>query len=98
MQREARYGQHTYEVKVSTDVSQTNLLYVEADSVTVSGGALMFASEMDPLEAFDDDAEVRPGQVIEMSPVVVIAPGQWYSIKLVDHELRPMFAVEGQGR
>ena len=42
MQREARYGQHTY--------------------------------EMDPMEAFDDEGDVHPGQAIELSPVVVIAP------------------------
>jgi hypothetical protein len=79
-------------------VSSSSVLYVEADSVTVSGGALMFASEMDPMEAFDDQGAVRPGQAIELPPVVVIAPNQWYSIVLVDNELKPMFTVEDKQR
>jgi len=58
----------------------------------------MFAAEMDPLVAFDEGSDVRPGQAIELPPVVVIAPNEWYSVKLVDHELTPMFTREEKRR
>ena len=94
MERQARYGANTYEVRVSTEISITSVLYVDADSVTVGpSGALMFAAEVDPLEAFDDDDSdtVRPGAGIEVPPVVIVAPSQWYTVKMVDHELKSMF-------
>jgi hypothetical protein len=93
MNREARYGANTYEVAVSKDVDIAGVLYVSADSVTVGpSGALMFAAEVDPIEAFDDDSDtVRPAAGIEVPPVVIVVPGQWYTVKMVDTELRSMF-------
>jgi hypothetical protein len=93
MDHEARYGAHSYEVRVANAVSDSGVLYVDADSVTVGpSGALMFAAEMDPLEAIDDDGEtVRPNAGIEVPPVVIVAPGQWYTVKMVDSELTSMF-------
>jgi hypothetical protein len=90
---EARYGAHSYEVRVADEVSDSGVLYVDADSVTVGpSGALMFAAEMDPLEALDDDGEmVRPNAGIEVPPVVIVAPGQWYTVKMVDSDLKSMF-------
>jgi hypothetical protein len=93
MDREARYGAHSYEVRVATGVSDSGVLYVDADSVTVGpSGALMFAAEMDPLEALEDDGEtLRPNAGIEVPPVVIVAPGQWYTVKMVDSDLKSMF-------
>lgn len=93
MEREARYGAHSYEVRVANEVSDSGVLYVDADSVTVGpSGALMFAAEMDPLEALEDDGEtVRPNAGIEVPPVVIVAPGQWYTVKMVDSDLTSMF-------
>ena len=93
MEREACYGAHSYEVRVANEVSDSGVLYVDADSVTVGpSGALMFAAEMDPLEALDDDGEtVRPNAGIEVPPVVIVAPGQWYTVKMVDSDLTSMF-------
>ena len=99
MDREARYGAHSYEVRVANEVSDSGVLYVDADSVTVGpSGALMFAAEMDPLEALDDDGEtVRPNAGIEVPPVVIVAPGQWYTVKMVDSELKSMFTYPNRG-
>ena len=99
MDREARYGAHSYEVRVAHEVSDSGVLYVDADSVTVGpSGALMFAAEMDPLEAIDDDGEmVRPNAGIEVPPVVIVAPGQWYTVKMVDSDLTSMFTSTTRG-
>ena len=99
MDREARYGAHSYEVRVAHEVSDTGVLFVDADSVTVGpSGALMFAAEMDPLEALDDDGEmVRPNAGIEVPPVVIVAPGQWYTVKMVDSDLTSMFTSTTRG-
>jgi len=99
MDREARYGAHSYEVRVAHEVSDSGVLYVDADSVTVGpSGALMFAAEMDPLEALDDDGEsVRPNAGIEVPPVVIVAPGQWYTVKMVDSDLTSMFTSTNRG-
>jgi hypothetical protein len=99
MNREARYGANSYEVTVSKDVDIAGVLYVSADSVTVGpSGALMFAAEVDPIEAFDDDSDtVHPGAGIELPPVVIVAPGQWYTVKMVDTELRSMFTNRSAG-
>ena len=92
MEREARYGAHSYEVRVANEVSDSGVLYVDADSVTVGpSGALMFAAEMDPLEALDDGGMVRPNAGIEVPPVVIVAPGKWYTVKMVDSDLTSMF-------
>ena len=87
---EPRYGVHTYAVKVSSEVSPKGMLYVDADSVTVSGGALMFAAEVHPIEELDEDGEAL-GTGIELPPVAVIAPGQWYSVAMVGDDLTPIF-------
>ncbi len=100
MDREARYGAHSYEVRVANEVSDSSVLYVDADSVSVGpSGALMFAAEMDPMEAFDDDEgeTVRPNAGIEVPPVVIVAPGQWYTVKMVDSELKSMFTYINRG-
>jgi hypothetical protein len=99
MNREARYDPNTYEVRVSTEVSLSGVLYVDADSVTVGpSGALMFAAEVDPIEAVDDEGEtIRPDAGIELPPVVVIAPGQWYTVKMVDHNLVSLFTNRSTG-
>ena len=58
----------------------------------------MFAAEMDPLEALDDDGEmVRPNAGIEVPPVVIVAPGQWYTVKMVDSDLTSMFTSTTRG-
>lgn len=89
--REPRYGEHTYEVRVSTQVTPSGVLYLMGDSITVSGGALMLAVEVDPLEEIDEPQPLRPRGNIELPPTTVIAPGQWFSVRMVDAELRPMF-------
>jgi hypothetical protein len=98
MDHEARYGAHSYEVLVTNEVSDSGVLYVDADSVTVGpSGALMFAAEMDPLEALEDDGEtIRPNAGIEVPPVVVVAPGKWYTVKMVDSDLKSMFTYSNR--
>jgi hypothetical protein len=93
MEHKARYGAHSYEVRVANEISVSGVLYVDADSVTVGpSGALMFAAEMDPMEAFDDDSDtVRPGAGIEVPPIVIVAPGQWRSVLMVDTDLKSMY-------
>ena len=92
MEHKARYGAHSYEVRVANEISVSGVLYVDADSVTVGpSGALMFASEMDPMEAFDDEGEVQPNAGIEFPPVVIVAPGQWRSVLMVDTDLKSMY-------
>jgi|SRR5215831_14304733 len=92
MEHKARYGAHSYEVRVANEINVSGVLYVDADSVTVGpSGALMFASEMDPMEAFDDEGEVQPDAGIEIPPVVIVAPGQWRSVLMVDTDLKSMY-------
>jgi hypothetical protein len=92
MDHKARYGAHSYEVRVAKEISVSGVLYVDADSVTVGpSGALMFASEMDPMEAFDDEGGVQPDAGIEIPPVVIVAPGQWRSVLMVDTDLKSMY-------
>ena len=98
MERKARYGAHSYEVRVANEVSDSGVLYVDADSVSVGpSGALMFASEMDPMEAFDDEGEVQPNAGIEVPPVVIVAPGQWHSVTMVDTDLQSMYTYGTRG-
>jgi hypothetical protein len=94
MPREARYGYHTYAIKVSTLVAESGVLYVDADSVTVSNGALVLSTEVESPEAMDAEAEGRtPPEVgsMELPPAFVFAPGHWYSVTLVDYNRKPIF-------
>ena len=99
MQREARYGYHTYAIKVSTMVAESGVLYVNADSVTVSNGALMLSTEVESPEAMDAvDEGRRPPEsgAVEVPPAFVFAPGHWYSVTMVDHEHKPFFLHEAE--
>lgn len=87
--RTARYGQHTYEVRVTQAVAETGVVYFEADSVVVKDGVLMLSAEMEPLEA----EEWEETTDIEYPPCAIFAPGHWYSAVLVtDGDHRPLFA------
>ncbi len=80
-QRSARYGLHTYAVRVSQVVAPGGEVYFESDTVTVGpSGALMMAVEVDPIE------NEEQGIAIENAPYVVLAPGQWYSAVLIERE------------
>jgi hypothetical protein len=82
-ERSARYGLHTYAVRVSQVVAPGGEVYFEADTVTVGpSGALMMAVEVDPIE------NEEQGLAIENAPYVVLAPGQWYSAVLIERESR----------
>jgi hypothetical protein len=103
MQRNARLGFHTYAIKVSTLVAESGVMYVDADSVTVSNGALMLSAEMpsleamEAMEAMDAEEEGHPlpeAGAVELPPVFVFAPGHWYSVMMVDDELKPFFLYE----
>ena len=92
-QREARYGAHTYAVRVPKEAQAAwelteEALYFVADSLVVKDGVLMLSVEVDPVEAEDDDP---PGE-IEYPPSAVFAPGQWYSAIMVDHKHKPFYA------
>jgi hypothetical protein len=92
MQRHPRYGEHTYEIRVSRDVSANGVVYVRADSLTVSNGALMLSIEITPVEDMErEDIEV-PDSFMELPPVSVFAPGHWYTAVLVDEKHQPMYA------
>ena len=98
MERKARYGAHSYEVRVVNEVSDSGVLYVDADSVSVGpSGALMFASEVDPMEAFDDEGEGQPNAGIEVPPVVIVTPGHWHSVTMVDTDLQSMYTYSARG-
>jgi hypothetical protein len=90
MQRQPRYGEHTYEIRVSRDVSANGVVYVRADSLTVSNGALMLSIEITPIEDMEG-IEVRDS-IMELPPVSVFAPGHWYTAVLVDEKHEPMYA------
>jgi hypothetical protein len=45
---EARYGLRVCAVKVSENDHEKGTIYVHADRLSVSGGALMFAAEAQP--------------------------------------------------
>jgi len=84
-QRQPRYGEQIYAVRVSQAVDPSGELYTRADSVTVGpSGALFLAVEVDPIE--DEDPDHPSG--IENVPNVVLAAGQWYSAFLLDPETR----------
>jgi hypothetical protein len=92
--RQPRYGFHTYRVRVNTASDETGegVVYVGADSLTVTpAGALILAIEQHALEDFEEapDGELRlkaDASGIDVPPVAVFAPGQWYSAILVDPE------------
>jgi hypothetical protein len=97
--RTARYGEHIYAIRVSKEPRAAwelseEALYFPADSITVRDGVLMLSVEMDPWEALDAGEEAT-GEQIEMPPVAVFAPGQWYSAILVGDEHKPFFAERG---
>jgi len=97
MQREARYGYHTYAIKVSTLVAESGVLYVNADSVTVSNGVLMLSTEVESPEALDAEEEGRTlpqAGAVELPPAFIFAPGHWHSVTLVDHKHKPWFLHE----
>jgi hypothetical protein len=82
-ERSARYGLHTYAVRVSQVIAPGGEVYFTADTVTVGpSGALVLAVEVDPIE------NEEQGEGIENAPYVVLAPGQWYSAVLIERESR----------
>jgi hypothetical protein len=94
--RTARYGEHTYAIRVPKEARAAwelseEALYFPADSITVRDGVLMLSVEVDPMEVLDAGEEAT-GEQIEMPPVAVFAPGQWYSAILVDAEHKPFFS------
>jgi hypothetical protein len=97
MPHEARYGYHTYAIKVSTMVAESGVLYVDADSVTVANGVLMLSAEVESKEVLDAEEEGRLPPVdgaVELPPAFVFAPGHWYSVMMVDHHHKPFFLHE----
>jgi hypothetical protein len=100
-QREARWGAHLFEVRVSTQVDPRGVLYVVADSVvTPPSGALILSLEVPPLEemAEEPDEQQEPSGQIEMDPALIVAPGQWYSVTQVadaKHDHAPMYFEGG---
>ncbi len=92
LQRSPRYGEHTYEVRVSRDVSADGVVYVRADSVTVAGGALLFSIEIEPVEDMHPEKEDTTAGAMELPPVSVFAPGHWFTAVLVDETHHPMYA------
>ena len=101
--RQPRYGFHTYRVRVNSASDETGegIIYVSADSLTVTpAGALILAIEQHALEDFEEapDGELRlrpDASGIDVPPVAVFAPGQWYSAVLVDPESHePMYDRE----
>jgi hypothetical protein len=98
--RQPRYGFHTYRVRVNAASDETGqgAVFVSADSLTVTpAGALILAIEEHALEDFEEapDGEIRlkaDASGIDMPPVAIFAPGQWYSAILVDPESHePMY-------
>ena len=78
MQREARLGIHTFEVRVARSIEPSEVLYIRADTVTITpAGALILAAEM---PSFEED---QPSTGIELPPALIVAPGLWYSIMQV---------------
>jgi hypothetical protein len=94
MKREARLGLHTFAVRVAASIEPREVLYIRADTVTITpAGALILAAEM---PAFEDEEDQRPTG-IELPPALIVAPGLWYSVLQVtdaDEGHLPMF-VEG---
>jgi hypothetical protein len=91
--REARYGAHTYAIRVPKEARagwelSEEALYFVADSLVVKDGVLMLSVEVDPIEAEEDESTGE----IENLPVAVFAPGQWYSAVMVDKYHQPYFA------
>ena len=92
--RQPRYGFYTYRVRVNaaSDEQGEGVVFVGADSLTVTpAGALILAIEQHALEDFEQapDGELRlkaDASGIDVPPVAVFAPGQWYSAVLVDPE------------
>jgi hypothetical protein len=94
--RMARYGEHIYAIRVPKEARAAwelseEALYFAADSITVRDGVLMLSIEVDPVEAIAAGEEAT-GEQIELPPVAIFAPGQWYSAVMVDHEHKPFFA------
>jgi hypothetical protein len=91
-EREARYGINTYQVRVSREISPSGILYVTADSLTVTpAGALILAVEVEPVENLEetDEGDIRrreDASGIDVTPGAVFAPGYWYSVVDVDSE------------
>jgi hypothetical protein len=86
-ERCARYGLHTYAVRVSQLVAPGGEVYFDADSVTIGpSGSLMMAVEVEPFENNEQEGG------IENAPYVLLAPGQWYSAILIERtSRRPYF-------
>jgi hypothetical protein len=89
--RRPRWGANLYEVRVSETLAPDGLLYLTADSITVTGGTLMLSQEMAPRG--EESAAGEPEDVeyeIECPPGAIFAPGQWSSVLLVgraNHEV-----------
>ncbi len=94
MQRFPRYGEHTYEVRVSHEIATNGVVYVRADSLTVSNGALMLSIEIEPIEEMEamERGDAAQPSSMELPPVSVFAPGHWYTAVLVDEHHQPMYA------
>lgn len=88
--REARFGVSTYQVRVSREISPSGILYVSADTITVTpAGALILSVEVTPVENAEDDTSG-----IEVTPGTVFAPGYWYSVVEVTPDSHlPFFIV-----
>ena len=94
--RTARYREHTYAIRVPKEAKAAwepseEALYFAADSLTVRDGVPILSVEVEPIETMEDE----PSEQIELPPVAVFAPGQWYSAILVDDEHKPFFAERG---
>ena len=94
-ERNPRFGAHLYEVRVSPPVEPRGVVYVNADSITVTpAGALILAAEVPPLE----DEEDEPPSGIENPPAFIVAPGLWQCVtQVTDAEdgHRPFFFEGG---
>lgn len=79
-QREARLGAHLFEIRVSHQIDPRGVVYVNADSVTITpAGALILSAEVPPLE----DEAGEPPSGIETPPAFIVAPGLWQSVTQV---------------
>lgn len=79
-QRLARLGAHLFEVRISPQIDPRGVVYVNADSVTITpAGALILSAEVPPLE----DEEGEPPSGIEIPPAFIVAPGLWQSVTQV---------------
>lgn len=90
--REPRYGLNTYQVRCSREISPSGILYVVADSITVTpAGAMILSVEVEPVENLEEagNGEIRRREDatgIDVLAGAVFAPGYWFSAIEVDPE------------